>query len=123
VPDLPTPEPPAEQLALRTTVEAVLRDYEGTASYSHNDRFWESDNRRQAVYGWGTTIVRQAAGGPIEVWFDGLDEDIAVWQARGGPWWRRRGGSNWHEWRDLTDLDSVLADVTRVLRTLLSDDR
>ncbi|MGY1857196.1 hypothetical protein [Modestobacter sp. SYSU DS0290] len=57
------------------------------------------------------------------MWFDGLDEDIAAWQDRGGPWWRRRGGANWHEWRDLTDLDSVLADVTRVLRTLLSDYR
>lgn len=119
MPDLPTPEPPVQQVALRATVEAVLRDYAGAASYGHNDRFWESDNGREAVYGWGTRIVPRGARGPIEVYFDGLDEDITVSQVR-GRWWRRR--FVWHEWRDLNDFDDVLADVVRVLRALLGDD-
>ncbi|MGY1717497.1 hypothetical protein ACI8AG_00410 [Blastococcus sp. SYSU DS0552] len=54
------------------------------------------------------------------MWFDGLDEDIAVDQVRGRRWRRRLVR---HEWRDLTDLDDVLADVVRVLRALLSDYR
>ncbi|MGY1883690.1 hypothetical protein ACI799_00110 [Blastococcus sp. SYSU DS0753] len=105
---------------MRAIVESVLRDHEGTVSYRHHDRFWQSGNRREAVYGWGTTIEPRTAGEPIEVWFDGLDEDIAVDQVR-GRWWRRRLVR--HEWRDLTDLDDVLADVGRVLRALLSDYR
>ena len=119
MPDLPVPEPPAEQVALRAVVEAVLRDYADTASYRHTDRFWESKNRREAVYGWGTEIQPRATGEPIKVWYDGLDKDIVVSQGRGGHWGRRRDFV-WHEWRDLTDLDSVLTDVTRVLRSLLS---
>jgi hypothetical protein len=118
VPDHPVPETPAAQTALRATIEAVLGDYQAVASYSHEDRFWESASGREAVYGWGTTIEPRAEGVPVHVWFDGLDNDIAVWTD--GHGWRRRNRGVWHEWRDLTDLNDVLHGVTEVLRTLLS---
>lgn len=120
MPDLPVPEQPAAQTALRAVVEAVLREFQATASYGHNDRFWESHDGREAVYGWGTKIDPRSTGRPVDVWFDGLDNDIVV-QQHGGGWWRRRNRPVWHEWRDLADLDSVLEDVARVLRMLLRD--
>ncbi len=106
------------QVALRAAIEALLRDYQDVASYRHLERFWESANGREAVYGWGTTIEPRAAGVPIHVWFDGLDNDIAV--STEGHGWRRRNRGVWHEWRDLTDLNAVLDGVTGVLRKLLS---
>lgn len=112
------PETPAAQTALRATIEAVLRDYQDVASYSHDDGFWESANGREAMYGWGTRIEPRAEGVPIYVWFDGLDHDIAV--STDGHGWRRRNRGVWHEWRDLADLNAVLHGVTEVLRTLLS---
>jgi hypothetical protein len=121
VPDLPVPEQPPAQTALRAVVEAVLRDFQATASYRHDDRFWTSDNGREAVYGWGTTIKARAAGKPVEVWFDGLDNDIAVWQDGDGR--RPRSRPVRHEWRDLTDLHGVFEDVANVLRSLLRDNQ
>lgn len=118
MPDLPVPDAPAAQTALRAAIEAVLGDYHDVASYSHEDRFWESANGTEAVYGWGTTIEPRARGVPVRVWFDGLDNDIAV--STDGHGWRRRSRGVWHEWRDLTDLDVVLDGVTEVLRSVLS---
>ena len=118
MPDLPPPETPVAQTALRATIEAVLGEYRAVASYSHEDEFWESANGREAVYGWGTTIQPRAEGVPVHVWFDGLDNDIAV--STDGQGGRRRNGGVWHEWRDLTDLNVVLQGVAEVLRSLLS---
>ncbi|MGY1591812.1 hypothetical protein ACI79D_07540 [Geodermatophilus sp. SYSU D00708] len=118
---LPVPEPPAAQVALRAVVEAVLDGAGPPVSYHHEDRCQESEDGREAVFGWGTRIeLPPAAGGPVRVWFDGLDGDIAVWQGD-----RRRRGADvvWHEWRDLTDLTGVLDDVVRVLRTVLGTAR
>ncbi|WP_166532970.1 hypothetical protein [Blastococcus xanthinilyticus] len=118
MPDLPSPDPPAEQVALRSRVEAVLQEYRTVASYAHQDRFWESANRREAVYGWGTVIKPRSRGKGMDVWFDGLDNDISL--SADNRWGKR---PIWHEWRDLSDLSTVLDSVEGVIRELLNDYR
>lgn len=118
MPDLAAPDPPAEQVALRTRVETVLQEHRTVASYAHQDRFWESADRREAVYGWGTVIKWRSAGKQMDVWFDGLDNDITLSADKG---WGKR--PIWHEWRDLSDLNDVLDDLEGILRELLSDYR
>jgi hypothetical protein len=105
-------------VALRLRVEAVLREYRAVASYAHQDRFWESADRREAVYGWGTVVKPRSRGKQVDVWFDGLDHDIAV--SANGRWGRR---PLWYEWRDLSELSDVLDDVEGVLRELLDEYR
>ena len=99
MPDLPAPDPLPQQVALRTRVEAVLQEYRTVASYAHQDRFWESADRREAVYGWRTVIKPRSPGKQMDVWFDGLDNDITPSADKG---WGKR--PIWHEWRDLSDL-------------------
>jgi len=119
VPDLQVPESPPEQVALRALLQRLLPEYEGVASYKHDDTFWESEGGGQAVYGWGTQVTPLRSGRPFTVWFDGLDEDIAVWADRTG--WRRKDQGLWLEWQDLSDLYGVLTDVEKRLRALLAD--
>ena len=117
MPDLPPPLPPAQQVALRRRVEAVLGQHADLVTFAHQDRFWESDDGSQAVYGWGIRVTPRRVGTPFEVWFDGLDDDIAVFtDARDR---RPRAASSWHEWRDLSDLDVVLDGVDQAVRELL----
>ncbi len=118
MPDLPVPQPPAAQVALRRRIEAILHDYQAVASYAHQDRFWESADRGEAVYGWRTVIEPRSRGKRMDVWFDGLDNDIAV--SADNRWGKR---PIWHEWRDLSDLNIVLDSVEAVLRQLLDDYR
>ncbi len=51
MPDLPPPEPPPEQVALRALLDDVLAQYGNVATYRHDDIFWESDSGRQACTG------------------------------------------------------------------------
>ncbi len=121
MPDLPAPEPPPEQVALRALLEGLLTEYDGVATYRHDDTFWESEGGGQTVYGWGTQVTPVLSGRPFTVWFDGLDEDIAVWAD--GKGWRRKDQSLWLEWQDLSDIQAVLSDVEKRLRALLEDFR
>ncbi len=57
------------------------------------------------------------AGQPFQVWFDGLDNDIAVFSEGSSRRSRRRGF--WFEWLDLTDMASVLSSVEDRVRELL----
>ncbi len=119
VPDLPVPESPPEQAALRDLLERLLAQHEGVATYRHGDTFWESDSGGRTVYGWGTQVTAIQSDRRFEVWFDGLDLDIAVWTEKTG--WRRRDRSLWFEWRDLSDMTAVLASVEERLRALLAE--
>lgn len=116
--DLRSPEPPPEQMALRALVEHLLTQYEGVATYRHDDIFWESASGREAEYGWGTRVAPLQSGKPFLVWFDGLDHDIAVSSESSG--WRRKNRGVWFEWRDLSDMDAVLGSVEERLRSLLA---
>lgn len=98
--------PPAAQVALRARVERVLN--QRGVHYVHEDKFWESKNGGQAVYGWGTRIARGRFTRSVYIWFDGLDSDIAIWR-----------GGKYFEWRDLEDVEQVLAEVEIQLRGLL----
>lgn len=99
-------------------METVLQEYRTVASYAHQDRFWESADRREAVYGWGTVIMPRSPGTQMEVWFDGLDNDITL-----SAYERLGKRPIWHEWRDLSDLKDVLDDLEGILRELLTDYR
>ncbi|NHC14731.1 hypothetical protein [Motilibacter deserti] len=118
MPDLPPPDPPLEQVALRRRLERVLAEL--GVPYEHEDRFWESDDGQGAVYGWGTRVQMPGVPEPVNVWFDGLDEDIAVSTPGYGRWWRRTRGV-WHEWLDLSDLDRVLDEVEACVQRLLRE--
>jgi hypothetical protein len=119
VPDLEVPEPPAEQRALRALLERLLPEYHRVATYQHEDTFWEYEGGGRAVYGWGTNVTPLRSGRPFTVWFDGLDDDIAVWAH--GHGWRRKNRGLWLEWQDLSDMQAVLTDMERRLRALLAD--
>ncbi|TYP88047.1 hypothetical protein BD833_105223 [Blastococcus xanthinilyticus] len=54
----------------------------------------------------------------MDVWFDGLDNDISL--SADNRWGKR---PIWHEWRDLSDLSTVLDSVEGVIRELLNDYR
>jgi len=95
-------------------IEKLLEAYRQVATYTHNDRFWESDSGNSAVRGWGTRIEPHKAGAPIDVWFDAIDHDIVVSAGRRGL---RR--PVYVEWLNLTDFDEVLKGVTDLLGSLL----
>lgn len=97
MPDLPAPAPPPAAVAVRQRVEEVLARHAAVATWRHEDRFWESDDGRRTVQGWGTTVQPRGAGGRIEIWFDALDGDLALALDQG--------------WADFTDLPRVLDEV------------
>ena len=120
VPDLPAPLPPAEAVAVRQRVEDVLTRHAAVATWRHEDRFWQSDDGRRTVYGWGTTVEPRGAGGRIEIWFDGLDRDLAVALDRPRRrWWPARG-SDYAGWPDLSDLPAVLDQLEARLVAFLA---
>jgi hypothetical protein len=125
MPDLPAPEPPPEQVALRALLNDVLPQYGNVALYRHDDTFWESDSGREAVYGWGTQVTPLRTGRSFQVWFDGLDNDIAVFSEESpcASGWRARRRGFWFEWLDLADMASVLSSVEDRVRELLQDYR
>ncbi|NAZ80971.1 hypothetical protein GTR02_03970 [Kineococcus sp. R8] len=118
MPDLQPPVPPAAQEHLRQRLEQLLDDL-GITDYRHQDRFWESENGKEAVHGWGTVVHGPADNEPVHVWFDGLDEDIAISTEATAHQPRRRSGA-WYEWCDLTQLDDVLDEVMATLRRTLT---
>jgi hypothetical protein len=107
MPDLPTPTPPSEQMELRQWLEKLLTEW--GVHFAHNDEFWESDNGGEAIYGWGTKIERGPGRVPLQVWYDGLDSDIAIWGR----------GYEYFEWQNLGDMPRVLTDIEKKLRALL----
>ena len=115
VPDLPAPPAPPEEVAVRRRVEEVLARHATVATWWHEDRFWQSDDGRRTVYGWGTTIEPRGAGGRIELWFDGLDGDLALALDRPRRRWRPARGRDHRGWADLTDLPRVLDEVEACL--------
>jgi hypothetical protein len=120
VPDLPAPPPPAEAVAVRQRVEDVLARHTAVATWRHEDRFWESDDGRRTVHGWRTTVEPRGAGGRIQIWFDGLDRDLAVALDRPRRrWWPTRG-SDYAGWADLSDLPVVLDQLERRLAAFLA---
>jgi hypothetical protein len=97
---------PAEQAALRQRLEQLLIAW--GAKWRHDDRFWQSDDGREAIYGWGTHIQREDGRGALRVWYDGLDHDIAIYG----------GTDEYAEWRELRDMPRVLDDVESTLHDL-----
>lgn len=87
-------------------------------SYSHQDRFWESTDGRQAMYGWGTVVRPRSRGKQLDVWLDGLDNDIAVSVAArwGGDGFGMNGATS-------ALVGAVLRSLEAVLREVLDDYR
>jgi hypothetical protein len=111
VPDLPAPPPPSAAVAVRERVEEVLARHAAVATWRHEDRFWESDDGRRTVQGWGTTVQPRGAGGRIEIWFDALDGDLAIALDRPRRrWWPTRK-ADYQGWVDFTDLGRVLSEL------------
>jgi hypothetical protein len=106
MPELPEPTPPVEQVALRQLLDALARRSNGSLECTHQDRFWESADGRESVYGWGTAVrAVHRRTSAVQVWFDGLDHDVTVTTGAKG----RR--PLWSEWRDLADIERVLKEV------------
>lgn len=109
MPALPKPDAPDEQVALRQWLESFL--HLRGATFSHHDEFWTLDDGRVAKSGWGSRIKRGHGRLPVEVWFDYLDHDIAVWSGHG----RRE----YSEWVDLSNMEHVLLSVEDTLAAML----
>lgn len=109
MPELALPPSPTAQIELHSYLERTLTEW--GVSFRHEDRSWESRNGREAICGWGTRIERGRRLESIDVWFDYLDTDIMITSADKRVPYR--------EWRELTDMATVLEEIRTVLREVL----
>ncbi len=112
MPDFPPPQPlPPLQVTLRARLEELLSNDLDGVRYEHRDRFWESDDGRQAEFAWTTVVTSHGGDRTITVGYDLLDNMVFVGvDPRRRRWWRR-GGSTWRQWNDLDDPRQVVHEV------------
>ena len=108
-----TPVPPREQVALRARVEAVVDALGPAFTVVHEDRD-EEHPPHGVTTGWGSLVEGGRLGRPVEIWFDGVDHDIALFVGHEDT------HGLWREWRDLTDMTAVLGELEAVLRAVLA---
>ncbi len=112
MPDFPPPQPlPSVQVRLRARLEELLSDDLRAVPYEHRDRFWESDDGRQAEFAWTTVATSQGGDRTVTVGYDLLDDVVFVAVDLPGRRWWRRGGSTWRQWNDLDDPRQVVNEV------------
>jgi hypothetical protein len=69
-----------------------------------------SKPRGGVVYGWETTVHPASIGSALWIWFDGLDEDLAVMIDE----------LHWFEWRDREDADAVVSEAAGLCAGVLA---
>lgn len=106
--DARMPPAPTEQVLLRARLERRLSEW--SVPYRHVDQNSTSADGRGVTFGWGTHIDRGPDRPSLEVWFDGLDLDVAVSGDR---------RSEYYEWRDLSSITDVLDGVEAAVGALL----
>lgn len=95
---------------VRLAVETFLAAQPGlVASVTHRFRL-ESSPETGSVYGWQTVIQPLGTGEPIELWFDGHDDDLVL----------EVGTFGWFELFDLDKEDVVVGWVLDIVEAVVA---
>jgi hypothetical protein len=115
-------EPPLAVKELRRELEAVCAEYGSLVAVEHSFAAAEGYDPDSAAWpadhGWTTELHPTAHGVPVQVYFDGVDEDL---QVRVGEPDRSIGLFEWSA-DELSDISRTGPEVARVVGGVLAGD-